>query len=312
MGKERGEDRIGQLARYMRLLVLWTPRSQGVLIHMHPVYAIVAWLPSRLFGKRLGLWYTHRAVSRRLKLAHRLVDIVFTASPESFRLRSTKIRIMGHGINMERFSRTIYPERSDNLFRIVSVGRISPSKDYETLIKAAELLHHEFRITNHGNGSESKIRNSKFEIHIYGDPALPSDEAYLESLLTFVGEAGLEESISFHPGVPYSEVPRLYADADLVVNLSRTGSIDKTVLEAAASKSLVLTSNEAFYRPLLQISPLLIADNNEPKELATKIRALSELSPADRDVLINKLYGWVTSEHDIKQLAQRIIQEFSI
>jgi len=84
------------------------------------------------------------------------------------------------------------------------------------------------------------------------------------------------------------------------------------VLEAAASKSLVLTSNEAFYRPLLQISPLLIADNNEPKELATKIRALSELSPADRDVLINKLYGWVTSEHDIKQLAQRIIQEFSI
>ena len=102
----------------------------------------------------------------------------------------------------------------------------------------------------------------------------------------------------------------LYARADLFVNLSQTGSVDKAVLEAAASKTLVLTSNEAFYTSLRNISPMLVASNNEPKELASKIKALRELGQAERATIIGMLYTWVCEEHDVKRLAKKIVDAY--
>src|SRR3989344_6504628 len=148
----------------------------------------------------------------------------------------------------------------------------------------------------------TSARENDARLHVYGDPALSEDEAYLLSLLTLVEKEALEEYVFFHPGVPYGEVPELYGRADLFVNLSQTGSLDKAVLEAAASKILVLTSNEAFYQPLVKISPMLVASNNEPKELSSKIKALKELGQAERDTIICELQEWVIKEHDIKQL----------
>ncbi len=302
MGKEEGNSRLHKLTAYWGFLVDWLPQSKGVLVHMHPLYAIAAWPLTTIYGKKMGLWYTHKQVDGKLKLAHAMVDVVFTASTESFRLPSNKARVMGHGINMGRFSRTMYEERGDNVFRIVSLGRISLSKDYETMVLAMRELV---------KASEANQAIS-YRLDIYGDPALEQDEVYLDNLLEMTEGAGLDEVISFHPGVPYGEVPELYARGDLFINLSQTGSMDKTVLEAAASKTLVLTSNEAYYRPLLNISPMLVADNNEPKELAAKIKALKDLPQAERDTLIQRLYEWVKGEHDIKQLATRLVGEYGV
>ena len=55
------------------------------------------------FQKKTLLWYTHKAVNWKLKLAEKLVDKIFTASKESFRLPSKKVEITGHGIDLEKF-----------------------------------------------------------------------------------------------------------------------------------------------------------------------------------------------------------------
>jgi len=44
----------------------------------------------------------------------------------------------------------------------------------------------------------------------------------------------------------YKDLPDTLSQADLFINVSRTGSIDKAVLEAMALNIPVLTSNEAF------------------------------------------------------------------
>jgi len=289
MGKENNSSQLAELFQYWKFLTKWLPASNGVLAHMHPIYAICAWPLTVFYGKKLGLWYTHKSQNNLLKAAHALVDVVFTASKESFRLSSKKVKVMGHGIDVRRFERTSYPERGDGAFKIVSVGRISPSKDYETLIKALAGL-------------------SNVKADIYGDPALKSDETYLVNLLEMVENEKLEDVFSFHPGVSYEEVPRIYSQTDVFVNLSQTGSIDKTVLEAAASKTLVLTSNEAFYLPLMNISPMLVSSNNDPAELAAKIHALTKLGADEKALLCAKLYDWVIAEHDLEQLAQRLVQ----
>ena len=123
---------------------IWQERGNydKVFAHMNPEYAILGGLFWRVLGKKIGLWYTHKSVNFKLRLAEKLVDIIFTASKESFRLKSGKVKIVGHGIDINKFriKNAELKMKKDNVFRIITVGRISPIKDYETLIKAVEIL----------------------------------------------------------------------------------------------------------------------------------------------------------------------------
>lgn len=315
MGKEKGKSRFRELANYLRLLFRLVPKSDGVFIHMHPIYAIVAWLPALLFRKKMILWYTHKSADFKLRVAHALVDRVLTASPESFRLPSKKVKIVGHGIDLEKFTPTSSPPVSRReiggesrpavaeaaagegvKFRIVSIGRISPVKDYETFLKAVEIL------VNHQGIKD-------LEVKIYGKIGLPQHEAYLDSLVEFVQNAELENYIKFEGEVNYEYVDEVYHEAALFVNLSQTGSIDKTVLEAAASGIIVLTSNEAFIKPLKDISPLLLFERNNPADLARKILQVRALSEKERLAIIKRLRMWVEKEHNLENLVKRIIAE---
>src|SRR3989344_2790734 len=169
LGKERGYGKIRQLCVFLSHLFGLTKGSDGILVHMHPIYAILAWLPARLHKKKLALWYTHRAADIKLRIAHALVDTVFTASPESFPLPSPKVRAVGHGIELSHFARGRAVARETKVFRMVSVGRISPVKDYETLIKALSEINSQLPTTN-------------YQLRIYGGPALEQDRVYLQKL----------------------------------------------------------------------------------------------------------------------------------
>ena len=120
---------------------IWKERKNydAVFVHMNPIYIILGGCLWALWRKKISLWYTHKKVDIKLHIAEKIVDIIFTASFKSFRLRSKKVRIMGHGIDIENF-KPVVKERS-NVFRIVTIGRISPVKDYDTLIMATEILN---------------------------------------------------------------------------------------------------------------------------------------------------------------------------
>ena len=59
-------------------------------------------------------------------------------------LKSKKLEVVGLGIDTSRF---VCKSREGGVaLHILSVGRISPIKKYETLIKAAEILVHRLRL----------------------------------------------------------------------------------------------------------------------------------------------------------------------
>ena len=91
-GKEKGHGRFRQGLTLFTLIFKLAGNSQGIFVHMHPIYLITAWLPAKLFGKKIILWYMHKSVDLKLKIAHALADTVLTASPESFRVKSKKLR----------------------------------------------------------------------------------------------------------------------------------------------------------------------------------------------------------------------------
>ena len=113
LGKESKTNKLMRFLKYQKLLVTLLPKCDGVFFHMCPEYIIAAGLWLKISKKKTLLWYTHKAVNRKLKMAERLVNKIFTASKESFRLSSKKVEIVGHGIDINKFKSQISNLKSD-------------------------------------------------------------------------------------------------------------------------------------------------------------------------------------------------------
>jgi len=282
LGKENGESKIKYLVNFYKYI--WRERKNydTVFAHMNYEYVILGGIFWRLIGKKIGLWYAHGRVSLGLKIAEKLTNKIFTASEESCRVNSKKIEIIGHGIDTEKFN--LARAASAGLFRIISVGRISPIKKYETLIAAAKIL---------------KDKNFVFSIKIAGAPIFEKDKNYLDKLKELLINQGLSKTVEFIGAIPHGKIEEFYREGDLFINLSRTGSIDKAILEAMAGGLKILTANEAFKN----ILPDQSFTEEDPKKIAEKIIFLSTLESDE------KLRNYVVENHNLKNLFKKIIEK---
>src|SRR3989344_4943226 len=148
LGKERYTPHTAHHVLHKRLLYsinfykyIWLERKKydTVFVHMNPEYVILGGLLWRLWGKKIGLWYVHRAVNLKLRIAEKFTDIIFSTTTEAFRLRSKKVHFLGHGIQFSLFPRRHSTEARDRL-EIVHVGRITRIKNLGILIMAASIL----------------------------------------------------------------------------------------------------------------------------------------------------------------------------
>ncbi len=287
LGKERGAGRFSKFFRYHRLLLKFLPYSDGIFFHMCPEYVLAAAPPNLIFRKKSILWYTHREVSLKLRLAAKLVGAILTASKESFRLPSEKVIIVGHGIDIEHFKPPV-PRASDDILKLLSVSRISPSKDLVFLVEALALLR--------GRNIEKKIR-----LDIVGTPITPGDFVYEAKLKELINEKGLSEEVAFLGPKLYSEMPAVYAEHDLLLHASETGSIDKVVIEAMATGLPVITSSEAFYDIL---PDKYSVREKKPAKMAEKIMVLKA---ARRDLMLRDI---VLKNHNLDKLLSLILNAF--
>ncbi|MCX6781196.1 MAG: hypothetical protein NT003_03740, partial [Candidatus Magasanikbacteria bacterium] len=174
LGKEWGVGRFGYVTNFFKLI--WRERAtyDSVFVHMNVEYVVLGGLLWRMMGKRVGLWYAHGHVPMMLRVAEKMVNVIFTSTKSGCRLiGSSKIRVVGQGIDTDFFVPGNVDKKKDE-FRIVVVGRISPVKDYETLIRAVALV------------IESGKISKKMRVTIVGGAGLPEQEKYLEDLKLLV------------------------------------------------------------------------------------------------------------------------------
>lgn len=267
-------------------------KVDGVFCHQNPEYTILSAKLAIIFRKKIVSWYTHKAVNWRRRLMELFANTIVTASDKSFRnpLFPKKVLVTGHGIDSEKF---ISSNKTQNQkFTILSVGRISPAKDYETLIKAIEILV-----------KQKKERN--LEARIVGGPVLKKDKEYFKKIQQLVRDNNLGEYIKFLGPVSHNEILSYYQNCDLFVNLSQTGSVDKAVLEAMACERMVLTSNEAF-SSILKDNRLTFEPKNL-KNLAEKIISLIGLSKEEKDKIGRQLRDKVVKNHNLDNLVKKIL-----
>jgi len=261
LGKERGNSKFFRLITFYKLLFTLVPKSNAIFAHMSPIFAIAAWPFTKFWHKRLVLWYLHRSHTLRLRLALALCDALVTADSRSLTIRSPKIHTVGHGIDVARYAVPDRQAPDGRPLRILSVGRISPIKGFETLIRAAALL---------------RDGGKQVEVHIVGRPIMSMDVDYLKTLQSLVANYKLQEVVKFVGFVPHQDMPAQYLWADIVVGCTPPGGIDKVLLEAMAAGCVVLTSNTVMSSYLGEDAPNLIFPSRDAHALADLLFKLDD------------------------------------
>jgi len=294
LGKEKGASKAASMLRFFQLITAERSRYDAVFVHMNPIYIVLAAPLWKLWGKKIFLWYTHRAVDLKLRIAAACADRIFTASERSFNLPSPKVIVTGHGIDASAFSSVARTKAfGAEPLKIVSVGRITPIKDPITLIKAASLL--------------KKRLTKKIKVTFVGGPVTEADKAYAEKVRAQVASSGLNEEVAFIGDISPVQMPNVYKDVDFAVNLTPTGGIDKVVLEAMAAGIPVFTSNEAFRPYFNEYADRLIFTHADPADLANKIEAV--MKNGSSASIGAYLQGVVKEKADIAALIGKISDE---
>jgi glycosyltransferase involved in cell wall biosynthesis len=187
---------------------------------MNPEYVIAGSWWWKLTRKRILFWYMHKSVTARLKLAEQIADVIVTASPESFRLPSKKLHVVGHGIDTDIFRPDPKVERGTH---VLSVGRLSKSKRHDKAVDIAADLGVELRIAGEG-------------------PERENLEHYAKSK---------SAQVIFLGGLTHAQLRDEYLRAALFIHTSETGSLDKVLLEAMACGTPIKTEYEVYtkYEP---------------------------------------------------------------
>ena len=325
LGKERGYSEPRRAVEFYRVLgwLLSQDHYDAAFAHMTPLFAVMGAPLFRLHRVPVTLWYAHSQVSLTLRLAELAADHAVSASPESFRLPSRKLIIMGHGIDTEEFrpAERLDPllsyghsppqageeqderqasslEAASNkqptdqpIFTVGTVGRIGPKKQTALLVEAARIL------------AEDGV---DFRARIVGAP-LPGDEGYVEGLKEEAQRLGLGNKVLFTGPVRFERVVEEYQALDAMVNMSLTGAIDKAVLEAMACGVPAVTSNEAFFPILEPWKDLLIVADGSARTLAERLKALIGMGQAERAALGEKLRQIVVEQHSLDRLMDRLV-----
>jgi glycosyltransferase involved in cell wall biosynthesis len=281
--------RLKYLKRFYQYIYDERDNYDVVFVHMNPEYILFGGLLWRLWGKRISLWYTHKSVDLKLRVAEKLAQKIFTASRESFRLASSKVEIVGHGIDTEYF--TPHPEARDkNTFRIISTGRITRSKRLREMILAMADLR--------------KIWSDdrRLVLDIIGGARMPEDLKYAAELKELIVKNNLSDAVRLLPPRPYAEMAAEYQKSDLLLNFSLTGSLDKAVLEAMSCGINILTSNEAFFS--------MLPAENILHDVDMDIVASRLLSLSIKKIPKDDLRAIVIINHNLKRLIGELLFSF--
>ncbi len=281
-----GGSRFGRGLRYELALARELRGATAVLAHMCPIYAVLAAPLARPLRIPVYLWFAHWRPSALLRAATAVSTRVLSVDRRSFAIETDKLVPIGHGIDYAALpcrEREAGPE-----LRAVVLGRTSPAKGIEVVLRAAALV-------------------PEVRLDIYGTSSSAEEIAHRAHLERLVVELGLEGRAAVREPVPRSEIGEVHAAADALVNNMKAGAPDKAVYEACGSCLPVLASNPSFDELFAGIEPQLRFEREDPEELAARLRALAALGTEERAAIGRTLRERVLARHSVGSWADGVV-----
>ena len=280
LGKEKNRSKIKYLWNFYKYIFLYRKNYDSVFVHMNQKYVILGGIFWKLFGKKVSMWRNHLKGNFFTRITVLMSDVVFCTSQFAFVSKYKKTKIMPVGIDIEKFKPQISNLKSPN--SILYLGRISPIKKVDILIEALRIL---------------RDKNINFRAKIIGD-ATEKDKKYYKNLKQYV---------DIERGVPNYRTPEIYNQYEIFVNMTNSGSMDKTIFEAMACGCLVLLSNKSL---LGQIDERLFFEENNADDLAIKLEKILSLSDSEKQSIIKTSKDFVIQKHSLNLLIKKLLEEF--
>ena len=278
LGKEVGKTRLAYFLRFYRLIISLRNDYDQVFVHMNQIYVLLGAPVWKLFRKQVSLWYMHGATSASLTFAEKFADTIYTGSKESFPLKSSKVVVTGHGIDTVRFAEQTAPKTLD----LITVGRITESKNLHTLIKIL-----------------SEIRKShKVTLTIVGQARTEQECLYEEKLKAQILQMELNEAVLWRGGVEQSTLPEILRQSRVFVTMAQNGSLDKAILEAMAC-GLPVVAMAPGAAPL----PLTDAYTTTPEDFVIALKKVLESGVT----VVPEYTTYIQKEHSLATLIPKLL-----
>jgi glycosyltransferase involved in cell wall biosynthesis len=293
VGKERGWSEPRRAAAFYEhcLRLMRTAQPDACFSHMIPVFSVLFAPLARAYRIPTLLWYAHGAVPIELRVAERLVDRCVTSTPEGFRLPSGKLHVLQQGIDVARL---VPPEPPSPQWAstIVCVGRIGPVKRLIESVEAVALL---------------RQAGVPVAFEIIGAPATAEDEHYERRVRARVQELGLGEAVAWRGRIPFDAIADAYRRGAILLNLSRSGSLDKVILESMACGCIPVSNNDAFAAIARARGWDEIVPGASVEDAAETLRRTLAMSLERQRMLRVEMREFVSREHGLDGLVDRIV-----
>lgn len=294
LGKEIKPSRINYLISFYKYIWKLKHEYDVVFVHMNPIYIVLGGMFWKLFSKKIFLWYNHPLGNLTAKIGVLFSNRVFCTSVYSFASRYSKTVLMPVGVDTSLFKPLPDVKKEPN--RILCLGRISPIKKLEHLVAAAKILDSE---------------SVDFELLIVGDPVSDRDKEYKINLEKAASVLLNKGKVIFERSIPNYETPVLYNSSGVFVNLTPTGSLDKTTFEALACGTLILVSNKVFREFFPEyLRELCLFEEGNVEDCASKVQRLFALNGADKKLLGQELRNMVVTRHSLDALVLKLVRTF--
>lgn len=287
-----------------RALRLWRYAAEALFrwkadlcfAHMAPLFLAMVAPLCKLAGRPSVLWYAHRHVDPVVRLAVGLSDACATSTPAGLNVKSGKIRVLSQGVSIARVTGVGATRRDPSVCRIVTLGRISPVKRLELQIRAVALLPADIR--------------ERVRLEVVGDPVNPGDDAYLAELKALARDLGVAAQVEFSSAVAFRDMPYVWARADVGINTSPLGAIDKAGLEPMAAGLPCVTANASFITALGEAYAPYCAPGDDPQALANALEPVVRMSHEERAAAGARFGAAVAAEHSVGSVVTKLFALF--
>jgi glycosyltransferase involved in cell wall biosynthesis len=300
MGKEKGSARLAMLFRFFRTLLLVLPRTKIVFVHMIPLYLILAWFPAKFFRNKLVMWYAGVTMNNWVRLAVWLSNKSLTSQEGALRMKSKKRIIIGHGIDVDKFVPVAHLPQEDKISQkttILSVGRITPSKGHDLVIRSvADLVKAGYDLN----------------LKIIGGVVQDYHQKYQDDLKALAAKCGISDRVEFTGAVNYNEMPQYYNEAEILVDAVPVGGFDKVVLEAMTSGVIPLTSNRYVGSVFSEeLKNVLIFKEGDGIDLVQKLKTILDQKLWLNEVIKTELRSIVIEKYNLNKFIDKLINVFN-
>jgi glycosyltransferase involved in cell wall biosynthesis len=237
-GLEHGWSKPRRVLEFYRQLfaALRRTRFDCCFSHMNPLFTLLAGPVLRARGIPQALWYAHNHRSRVLGPALHFADRALASTRTAFPIETEKLRIVGQGIDTDRFRPPAAGYVGDQSLRIITIGRLSQVKNIDLMLRAFARLR-----------QDRPSVDCRFEI--VGETMSAQDADYVARCRALAHDLQIDDRVTWSPGVSFSDVPAAFRRGNLFLSANDNG-LDKAILEAMASGLAVVAMHPAVAQPL--------------------------------------------------------------